>query len=913
MIPDGLFPAVALAHGVGVLVVREGDSRAAGAVVAYTFDPARYAFDPTVPAALTEIWRAPLPPGSPCFPGVYLLDGVTWVAYHDGIQQWLRNLTTSAELAVDGLSNPTAFGAGCFAYTSPWAPYAVYRRDLRTGATDQPRLGAPTGLSRIADDGTVWTIDEDRLALAGATVPSFAGPLAVGEGPSGGAVWRHARGARGVLWSSLDGFTPKCAADGDTLAITTAGSGSVRLFCGTLDQLIAASPIPPPAPVAFAFTHPVLVAPFKAEGSGAPDLFSLGLYTEDADPHDDLLDAAGRGERLFLGHDAPSDWTLPVGLRPWDIPLLECYRVPQETLPASVARWTRQLQQLVAQWPGVVGVIPMWYTQDRWTIAVQPAQRHHRPSRAAGGVRGAPRGGAWWRRAAADRNAARAATATGSDPPAGPDAGARSVPRAPRRLPHVQRLYRSDQTPARSQGPEGRVGGRHRARESQRHRRLDSAGWHGAGAAGRRRRRVRALQDLGQRRHVSAGAGEVLHLRLCRGRRAVSWPLLQAGDGVAGPTGPRGAIAGRLSVVDGRVANDAGFTGIYAISEFSAAHLCRTGHEGEIVRRFERAAAARRNVARFFMMARNLFDLAPSQPGYWDAQTRAVTLAAAHGLYAEPVLFADAQDVLPNPADRRALVKDYAAWCRAHVSVLPALTNEPTYNGWSGATDPALLELADLFAAEYGSRDFVIGDPPDVTTVEGGDPLRGALVTLAGHSRLLSVHDDRTEDASRFARWVDHLKGFGDFRDQVKGCALYHGEPMGMASVRDVPLANGRTYRREDRGDALVAATCIAAITQPGFCTRYISEQDDTIPGLEDSAIAADIPQTPDWRFINAALGGSPVTGFTGFEKVRPSTNGSQAWACAYGLQRGSITWARGFTPERVYQSDHVEIWKATR
>ena len=34
----------------------------------------------------------------------------------------------------------------------------------------------------------------------------------------------------------------------------------------------------------------------------------------------------------MIAHDALSDWTLPVGLRSWDLPLLELYRTPAETL-----------------------------------------------------------------------------------------------------------------------------------------------------------------------------------------------------------------------------------------------------------------------------------------------------------------------------------------------------------------------------------------------------------------------------------------------------------------------------------------------------------------------------------------------------------------------------------------------------
>jgi len=113
----------------------------------------------------------------------------------------------------------------------------------------------------------------------------------------------------------------------------------------------------------------VIVAPFKAEGSGAPDLFSLGLYSEAVDPSADLARAAASRARLLLGHDAITDWTLPASLRPWDIPFLEYYRVPQETIEHSVNRWYAQTVGLLNNWRGDCGCIPMFYTQNRWTMA----------------------------------------------------------------------------------------------------------------------------------------------------------------------------------------------------------------------------------------------------------------------------------------------------------------------------------------------------------------------------------------------------------------------------------------------------------------------------------------------------------------------------------------------------------------
>lgn len=160
---------------------------------------------------------------------------------------------------------------------------------------------------------------------------------------------------------------------GDDPRVSVLASG--RILVGAYTETGAAlavidPPYPPneapPAPAfAFApFTHNVLIAPFKAEGSGAPDLFSLGTYTEDPTPPSPM--PAGR---LLIAHDAISQWTPPPSLRPWDIPFIEFYRTPDEAVSDSALRWTTNLMWLLEAWPYDLGVIPMFYTQNRWTIA----------------------------------------------------------------------------------------------------------------------------------------------------------------------------------------------------------------------------------------------------------------------------------------------------------------------------------------------------------------------------------------------------------------------------------------------------------------------------------------------------------------------------------------------------------------
>lgn len=184
---------------------------------------------------------------------------------------------------------------------------------------------------------------------------------------------------------------------GDRCAITVVDyqRKQTTFIWATAGELSALPFVPPPqpAPVSFSFTHPVMVAPFKDPlgDSGAPaeilvnstnqsvarpfflttDCLEtrhlgelLGVYSEESDPQQGhLLIAEALETRLLLGHDALTDWTLPRGLRPWDIPALELYRSKLETLDQTVARWSRQLDSLLHQWPGDLCVIPPFYCQ----------------------------------------------------------------------------------------------------------------------------------------------------------------------------------------------------------------------------------------------------------------------------------------------------------------------------------------------------------------------------------------------------------------------------------------------------------------------------------------------------------------------------------------------------------------------
>lgn len=147
-----------------------------------------------------------------------------------------------------------------------------------------------------------------------------------------------------IAWANVDGEPP--------------GSLEIVEWDGAseLEDLTPAPPIPRPT---FVFAHPVSVYPFKAEGSGRPDLFTLGTYSEKPAPPSPMP-----ADRLLLTHDGAADWTIPVGaLRSFDLVLWELYRLKSETLAQSAARWERQTRANLEQWPRDCGVVPMFYNQ----------------------------------------------------------------------------------------------------------------------------------------------------------------------------------------------------------------------------------------------------------------------------------------------------------------------------------------------------------------------------------------------------------------------------------------------------------------------------------------------------------------------------------------------------------------------
>lgn len=211
---------------------------------------------------LLPVFSSPLLAGTG-YSRIYAYAGEVWAAYHDGVRGHLWNFMRHGgdggywHRVLEPCENnsPICFGSGYVAWQGAAAQsWPVSRMSLSTFAiTPNVRQGVGTGLSRVLGDGTVVTIDEDRFTLPGATQPCYAGDLAVGEADPDGALWTL-DAQTGVAWPGQECFTPRCALDGDTVAITPCGGKhGIRLFCGSRAELAELQreqgpPIPPDPP-----------------------------------------------------------------------------------------------------------------------------------------------------------------------------------------------------------------------------------------------------------------------------------------------------------------------------------------------------------------------------------------------------------------------------------------------------------------------------------------------------------------------------------------------------------------------------------------------------------------------------------------------------------------------------------------
>lgn len=381
---------------------------------------------------------------------------------------------------------------------------------------------------------------------------------------------------------------------------------------------------------------------------------------------------------------------------------------------------------------------------------------------------------------------------------------------------------------------------------------------------------------------------------------------------------PTANIDGRLRVERRRFKNDAGWFSWRGVSDLAALGYILNGREAEVWRRFDAYARAKRTVVRVLGMlgappwVSAGLAFSPLTPGYVDARARLVAAANSRGLYVEFCLFADAQYVVPDAHERRAWLEEFARFCLAQPGVVPQLVNEAFQNGWSEADDPDLLALADVFAGIVGHRDFSISDPKDGDNPDASEETTARILKTAKHANIVVMHPDRSYgDAKRYRRWVDHLEGMFDVIGLLPADVAYVvDEPIGAAPT-------GIPGRRDNDPDAFIAAQFVSACCGFGGFTYHKIDGEidvDALPGFYEIAdLLAQVPTSPDWRYLNDSWPGAPTEGirWIGQEgKMRHLVNGGRAWSVAYGqADFDSVVWRHGFTPKVVFSSPRVRVW----
>lgn len=359
---------------------------------------------------------------------------------------------------------------------------------------------------------------------------------------------------------------------------------------------------------------------------------------------------------------------------------------------------------------------------------------------------------------------------------------------------------------------------------------------------------------------------------------------------------------------DGRIKVGNRWLNPLALSAFHLIHYERTGNGAEVDSQLDEAERNGINVVVVFDVTSFQFRIHPDQPGWKEARATVCKKARDRNLWVW-LKGTDFGKLGMTQTELRAYVGEKAEFCLATDNVIPELLNEAyneQFSGMSEVDDPDLLELAKIFRQKAPGVAFCISSPAD------GDDVDASAEMLERHKRIAALcdihnqHNSRKEDPARWSREVDHMKGMIDIRALIGDNALLLIEPKGCASVRDVPIGGGKTYRRFGEEDSeRIAAQLFVGMMIGGVCYHRIKEQDPGTPNIEACLVAAKIPCSPDFKFYNAGTGGnSPIGQFTGYEKVRCLSNGREAWVCGYGrdLQNATLEWRLGFQPEEPFQ-----------
>ena len=166
------------------------------------------------------------------------------------------------------------------------------------------------------------------------------------------------------------------------------------------------------------------------------------------------------------------------------------------------------------------------------------------------------------------------------------------------------------------------------------------------------------------------------------------------------------------------------------------------------------------------------------QPRSWEAYQRVLETASAHGLRVQPVIFADAHEMMPDTADRAAFVGEVAAWClqrRDQIQFIE-VANESELNGVT------LDELTHYCTILQTHCDIPFAASSPTGSLDPEEGLERLYRDHGCRSPLATPHFDRTawEDGYRIIRQPWHYQFTG--HQSYMPRAFINNEPAGYGA-----------------------------------------------------------------------------------------------------------------------------------
>lgn len=271
-------------------------------------------------------------------------------------------------------------------------------------------------------------------------------------------------------------------------------------------------------------------------------------------------------------------------------------------------------------------------------------------------------------------------------------------------------------------------------------------------------------------------------------------------------------------------------------------------------------------------------------PGYWEELPAFVDALAAAGLRVEFVVFADAQIVMPHPADQREHLQRVLDVIGHKPNVFIEICNEPWQNGVE-PTDIWEDDAPQPCPMAYGNYE----DVPDLATLS-----------------YLTVHTQRDPDA-----WSRKAKDVLEYRDGPMGGGVHmpviDDEPMGAAEAADLAGKQRSNIPDDFFWHHAVAHIFSAGSTfhsDPGLQAELPTPNGD-VQKCADAATLAWTLIGPEWQTGQYTRGGLPDLPLVWDASYFPEQTSR-----IYGMILGSRAMCVAVKPNQGWVAQAVPGWR---